>query len=316
MHALMEQEAFRAQFARLESVSLNPARHAASNAHEHCLWVAERAKALAVANGCNPEEESLLANLGVAHDLGKLEGDADPKHSVALLRGLGIDDENFLALVRYHDTNLPWYRSFQKGQAPSPKAWKRLARKVDLRLLCLFMVADRVDCPGGWKENSALCWFLEEARTQGLLTEALVLDVEGEVYEVSAGCALVRGEGDDAELLVIRVRQEGVELPKGRLAWDESLEAAAARELQEETGLETAVSVGPALGSLSYAFEAASGKIHKRVHYFLARAEADKPVFGKRPKRTRERTWLSRTQLDEIPVVSEELRQLMHAALS
>ena len=76
-------------------------------------------------------------------------------------------------MVKYHDTNLPWYISMQKGQPPSRKAWAKLGRKVNMRLLCIFMVADRVDCPGGWQANDALVWFLEEATKRGFLPEPL-----------------------------------------------------------------------------------------------------------------------------------------------
>ncbi len=30
---------------------------------------------------------------------------------------------------------------------------------------CLFMVADRVDFPGGWRANRPLAWFLEDVAT-------------------------------------------------------------------------------------------------------------------------------------------------------
>ena len=51
-----------------------------------------------------------------------------------------------------------------------------MSGKVDLHLLCLFMVADRADCPGGWRTNQALTWFLEEVRKRNLLTLELQLD--------------------------------------------------------------------------------------------------------------------------------------------
>lgn len=38
------------------------------------------------------------------------------------------------------------------------------------------MVADRVDCPGGWRNNPPLVWFLDELRARGLVTERLELD--------------------------------------------------------------------------------------------------------------------------------------------
>ena len=51
-----------------------------------------------------------------------------------------------------------------------------MAGKVDIRLLCVFMVADRVDCPGGWKANDALMWFMSEVKEKGYLEEPIFVD--------------------------------------------------------------------------------------------------------------------------------------------
>jgi hypothetical protein len=53
--------------------------------------------------------------------------------------------------------------------------FERLAA-VTLNPERLFMVADRVDCPGGWRANAALVWFLDEAGRRGLVGRALELD--------------------------------------------------------------------------------------------------------------------------------------------
>ena len=78
--------------------------------------------------------------------------------------------------MKYHDINLPWYISKTKGQEPTDKAWRKLIKKVDIRLLCIFMIADRVDCPGGWTENKALVWFLREAEQRGYLSSMIISD--------------------------------------------------------------------------------------------------------------------------------------------
>ena len=93
-----------------------------------------------------------------------------------MLPRYGIVDPALIELVRMHDINLPWHLSMLRGEAPSDKAWRKLARRVDLSLLCLFMVADRVDCPGGWRANAALVWFLDEVARRGLLGGTLELD--------------------------------------------------------------------------------------------------------------------------------------------
>src|SRR5438034_730785 len=82
------------------------------------------------------------------------------------------------------------------------------------------LVADRVDCPGGWHANAPLVWFLDEARKRGFLNTELVLDLEGvpgtssaaepqDVLERSAGAALVCLQEGQPRLLVIRSRSVG-----------------------------------------------------------------------------------------------------------
>jgi 8-oxo-dGTP pyrophosphatase MutT (NUDIX family) len=55
----------------------------------------------------------------------------------------------------------------------------------------------------------------------------LVLDAPPYPSEISAGGALVRDHDGVREVLVIRVRAEGYELPKGGIEWDELPEDAA-----------------------------------------------------------------------------------------
>lgn len=93
-----------------------------------------------------------------------------------MLPKYGIQDQRIINLVKHHDANLPWYRAARRGEPPSDKAWSTLSRDVDLRLLCLFMVADRADCPGGWRANRPLTWFLEQARKRDPRIRELVLD--------------------------------------------------------------------------------------------------------------------------------------------
>ena len=175
MNDILTNPSFRAAYAKMAQVSLNPHRHTASNALEHSEAVVRRVRLLALANGCTAAELAFLTDLGHAHDIGKITGSARPSYSVEVLRECGVSDERFLAFVKWHDTSLPWHKAFMRGQAPSERAWRRLAEAVELRLLCLFMVADRVDCPGGWRENEPTEWFLFEARSRGYIDE-LVLD--------------------------------------------------------------------------------------------------------------------------------------------
>jgi hypothetical protein len=40
------------------------------------------------------------------------------------------------------------------------------------------MVADRIDCPGGWKANEPLVWFVAEAKAKGYLEDPVFVDDE------------------------------------------------------------------------------------------------------------------------------------------
>lgn len=178
MSNILENATFQSDYEKMRDVSLNPEKHSAANAHEHSEQVYVRAIELAEQNECTSSEKDLLANLARVHDIGKICGSANPQKSVELLPKYGINDEQFTLLVKYHDTNLPWYIATQKGQPPSDKAWRKMANKVDMRLLCIFMVADRIDCPGGWKANEPLMWFIKEAKTKGFLEEPVLVDDE------------------------------------------------------------------------------------------------------------------------------------------
>jgi len=178
MSFLFQSTIFLQDYEKLKNVSLDPAKHSAANAYEHCEMVNRRVIELAKMNGCTEEETSLLSDLARVHDIGKITGNSKPEESVKLLPGYGASSAKLVDLVKYHDTNLPWYIAFQRCEPPGDKAWNRLARSVDMRLLCLFMVADRVDCPSGWRANAPLVWFLDEVKRRRLLNRDLVIDDE------------------------------------------------------------------------------------------------------------------------------------------
>ncbi len=96
-----------------------------------------------------------------------------------MLRGMNtslLEQERALRLAEVNALPLPWHQLWAKHEAPGDKAWRKMTARVDMHLLCLFMVADRVDCPGAWRANAALTWFLDESTRRGLLTRELVLD--------------------------------------------------------------------------------------------------------------------------------------------
>lgn len=177
MKLIYNNPAFLSNYDKMRDVSLNPERHLAKNAWEHTEMVVKRARELSELNKLGPAETDILINLSYVHDIGKISGNAKPEESVKLLEKYGKFDEQFVNLVKYHDTNLPWYLSHLKDEVPSDKAWRKLAGKVNLLLLCIFMVADRADCPGGWRKNEALVWFLEEVKSKKLLNVDLVTEL-------------------------------------------------------------------------------------------------------------------------------------------
>lgn len=323
MLTLLDNSKFLAAYERLKTVSLNPAYHAASNAHEHCEMVRNRIIELAKLNSCSKEAGTLLEELAYVHDIGKVSGNAAPCESVAQLHSYGITNETLINLVKYHDINLPWYQATQRGEPPSDKAWNKMARKVDVRLLCLFMVADRVDFPGGWKANQPLIWFLQEAENRHLLGAELLLN-EGqttspntnESVEESAGSVLVQGTDVNAQALVIRVRRDSFEVPKGHIETGESKEAAALRELYEETGLLSPTTVLANLGVQEYTFEQNGITVRKCVSYFAVASSNASLEFGEKPERTREIRWVSLGDLEMLPLVNEDLRSIIQVALT
>jgi 8-oxo-dGTP pyrophosphatase MutT (NUDIX family) len=136
-----------------------------------------------------------------------------------------------------------------------------------------------------------------------------------EMVEESAGCVLVQEVGEKATALLIRVRQEGFEVPKGHIEAGETREASALRELREETGLRSPVVVMANLGVLEYSFERSTTLIHKRVYYFAV-TPAEALEFDNKPARTRELRWVSPPELPTLPLINEALRAVIREALN
>jgi ADP-ribose pyrophosphatase YjhB (NUDIX family) len=90
------------------------------------------------------------------------------------------------------------------------------------------------------------------------------------VEETSAGGFVLAADGSRRVALIGRETRSGrLEwcVPKGHLEGDESIEAAAVREVAEETGLICEI-LAP-LGVIDYKFQAGGKLIHKTVHHFL-----------------------------------------------
>lgn len=92
--------------------------------------------------------------------------------------------------------------------------------------------------------------------------------------QVSAGGVAFREAGGQTEVALISVGEQGRwQLPKGLVGRGESAEAAALREVREETGLACEI-VAP-LETIEYWYFSKGGasrvRFHKRVHFFLMR---------------------------------------------
>ena len=84
------------------------------------------------------------------------------------------------------------------------------------------------------------------------------------VFHHSAGAVVV----DEGRCLLIRRGHEWA-FPKGHLERDEAAEAAACREVREETGIE--IALDDPLGSTTYQFKSHNGTTNrKQVDWFLA----------------------------------------------
>lgn len=136
----------------------------------------------------------------------------------------------------------------------------------------------------------------------------MVLDPE---TEYSAGVVLM----DGTVALVIRVRRDGYELPKGHIESDESAREAASRELCEETGLLSEIRLGRELGQVEYCF--GEPVVRKVVTYFRAEPAGPEPLrFGTRPPRTRELRWVTEAEAAALSLVNETLRAVLAEAFT
>lgn len=137
-------------------------------------------------------------------------------------------------------------------------------------------------------------------------------------YQRSAGGALVRGEGDAAEVALIlpaKRSREMWELPKGKLSLKETFEQAAIREIQEELGVEQdPLALGPILGSIRYSFRTPYGEPRlKVVRFYFVRPTTTLKSLRPPPKEVREARWFSLP--DAIDAVAhDEIRPILQKA--
>lgn len=97
------------------------------------------------------------------------------------------------------------------------------------------------------------------------------------VVERSAGGVLARSLKGQWQVLLIRTSDGRWSLPKGHVEGGESLREAAAREVEEETGVRPSA-VGPKIGTADWRFSKNGRRVHKYCTYYLMRAGAGRPA--------------------------------------
>jgi 8-oxo-dGTP pyrophosphatase MutT (NUDIX family) len=89
------------------------------------------------------------------------------------------------------------------------------------------------------------------------------------IHEYSAGGVVVREMQGRPFVVVVRVRDEILALPKGHPDGEESAAAAARREVREETGVEA--ELVEKLGDIRYWYAREGDRVSKLVSFFLFR---------------------------------------------
>lgn len=92
------------------------------------------------------------------------------------------------------------------------------------------------------------------------------------VLETSAGGVVFRMHNGEPLFLLIRDSYRNWGFPKGHLEQDEGAEAAALREVQEETGIEPLHLTG-AIETIDWYFRFRGRLVHKVCHFYLMRTE-------------------------------------------
>ena len=104
-------------------------------------------------------------------------------------------------------------------------------------------------------------------------------DKKNEGEKVAAGGMVIdRDDAGSVRVLVVhRPRYDDWSFPKGGVKRDEAIEAAALREVKEETGIECRIVND--LASVRYRYKTGSGRLRpKVVHYFLMEPVAGNPL--------------------------------------
>lgn len=95
--------------------------------------------------------------------------------------------------------------------------------------------------------------------------------------ETSAGGVVYRLQNGEPLFLLIRDSYKNWGFPKGHLETDEAPDAAAVREVREETGLHNVMLDGE-IDTIDWFFRFRGKLVHKVCHFFLMRTEAEDTI--------------------------------------
>ena len=132
---------------------------------------------------------------------------------------------------------------------------------------------------------------------------------ERAAVETSAGGVVVRWAGEAWEVLVIRDPYGNWGLPKGHLEGQETLEEAARREVEEETGVVAGV-VGPLVERIDWFFRKDGALVHKYCSFFLMRSDGVEDPKPQEDEGITEVEWLTFTEA-ESRIVYENTRAVV-----
>ena len=128
----------------------------------------------------------------------------------------------------------------------------------------------------------------------------------------SAGGVVIN---DDKVLTIEWLTKDSIEFPKGTLEPGETSEAAALREVREETGYD--VSIVAALPQIAYNFTLADGKNYHKVvdFYVMELANNNEPQPQREPTETFENLWLGFDEAMEL-LTYDDSKELLKQALA
>jgi len=131
--------------------------------------------------------------------------------------------------------------------------------------------------------------------------------------ETSAGGVVYRAAGGETKFLLIRDSYKNWGFPKGHLHEGEPAEAAAMREVAEETGLGDLTPRG-ALGEIDWWFRFRGKRIHKVCHFFLIESHSG-DTTPQRAEGITECRWLTASEASK-KVSYPNAREVLERAVS